>query len=167
MQQEQFENLFARQVITHPFSMMANMVSLFHTGVPAKIPDLKFVYTEAGVAWVPFMMWRLDRYAAEHRRTVPFLEDRPSDYLKRSMWFATQPLEEPENWSHLAETIHQIGGAERVMFASDWPHHDFDHPRAIDKLPLKPDEKHLILSGNATEAFNLPDIKLRQLSKTA
>ncbi len=37
--------------------------------------------------------------------------------MKRQMWFATQPLEEPANPAHLVEEIHQCGGAERIMFA--------------------------------------------------
>ena len=44
------------------FAMMANLVSLMHTGVPARYPKLKVAFTEAGVAWVPYMMWRMDKY---------------------------------------------------------------------------------------------------------
>jgi predicted TIM-barrel fold metal-dependent hydrolase len=148
--------------------MMANMTSLMHTGVPNRFPKLKVIFTEAGISWVPHIMWRLDRYWAEKRGTVPFLEDRPSDYIKRQMWFATQPLEEPDNPMHLVEQIHQTGGAERIMFASDWPHHDFDHPRALNRLPLKPDERNKIMWQNATEAFNLPPLPAKaQMRETA
>ena len=76
--------------------MMANLVSIMHTGVPARYPTLRLAFTEAGIGWVPYMMWRLDRYHAEYRRQVPFLEQRPSDYMKQRMWFATQPVEEPD-----------------------------------------------------------------------
>jgi len=151
-QLEQFENHFARQVLSHSFAMMANLVSLIHSGVPARYPGLKIVFTEAGVGWVPYMTWRLDRYHAEYRRTVPILEERPSTYIRRQMWFATQPVEEPDDPEHLADTIRLVG-PDRVVFASDWPHHDFDHPKAIQTLPLPPDQKRAILSGNALAAF--------------
>ncbi len=49
---------------------------------------------------------------------MPFLEEEPSDYIKRQMWFATQPLEEPDDPRDLVEQIRQCGGAQRVMFAS-------------------------------------------------
>jgi len=58
---DQFENHFARQVLSHSFAMMANLVSLMHTGVMARYPNLKVAFTEAGVGWVPYFMWRMDR----------------------------------------------------------------------------------------------------------
>jgi predicted TIM-barrel fold metal-dependent hydrolase len=161
MNQDQFENQYARQILTHPFSMMANLVGFMHTGVPVRYPKLKFVFTEACISWVPHVMWRLDRYQQEFRRLVPFFEEDPSAYMKRQMWFATQPLEEPEDPKHLVEQIHQCGGAERIMFASDWPHHDFDHPRALNRLPLTPDERRKIMSENAVGAFDLPPLPAR------
>ena len=156
-QLEQFENHFARQILSHSFAMMANLTSLMHTGVPARYPKLKVVFTEAGIAWVPYMMWRLDKYHQEYRRMVPFLEDRPSEYMKRGMWFATQPVEEPDNPAHLVETIrHYDSGMDRTVFASDWPHHDFDHPRALLKLPISAEERHKIMWQNAADLFKIP-----------
>ena len=84
---------------------------------------------EAGIAWVPYMMWRLDKYHQEYRRMVPFLEERPSDYMKRQMWFATQPVEEP-GWVHLS--CLQRGGVDFASrrLASDQPGGERQrHPR--------------------------------------
>jgi hypothetical protein len=155
-QMEQFENHFARQILGHAFAMQANLTSLMHSGVPARYPDLQVVFTEAGLAWVPYMIWRMDKYHTEYRRLVPFLEKRPSEYIREQMWFATQPVEEPDNAGQLAETIEHIGGAERVVFASDWPHHDFDHPRAVLRLPLGQDQKRKIMGENALALFKIP-----------
>ena len=152
----QFENQFARQVIGHTFAMIANMVSLMHTGVPVRYPKLKIVFTEAGISWVPGTLWRMDRYHQEFRRTVPFLVERPSDYVKRQMWFATQPVEEPVVPAHFVQTMEHYGGADRTVFASDWPHHDFDHPRALRKIPLTQEDRRKILGENALALFNLP-----------
>lgn len=155
-QLDQFENHFARQVLSHSFAMMANLTSLMHTGVPARYPELRVVFTEAGIAWVPYMMWRMDKYYNEYRRQVPFLEKRPSEYIRERMWFATQPIEEPDDPKDLVATIDQIGGPERILFASDWPHHDFDHPRAIMKLPMSKEAKRLIMGENALKLFGIP-----------
>ncbi len=155
-QLDQFENHFARQVLSHSFAMMANLTSMIHTGVPARYPKLRVVFTEAGIAWVPYMMWRMDKYYNEYRRLVPFLEQRPSDYIKERMWFATQPIEEPDDPRDLVATIEQIGGPERILFASDWPHHDFDHPRAIMKLPMSREAKRQIMGENALNLFGIP-----------
>ncbi|MGH2533428.1 MAG: amidohydrolase family protein [Thermomicrobiales bacterium] len=151
-QLDQFENHFGRQVLSHSFAMMANLVSIMHSGVPARFPRLKVVFTEAGIAWVPYMMWRMDTYHREYRRMVPVLERRPSEYMRERMWFATQPVEEPDDPTHLVDTIRHIG-EDRILFASDWPHHDFDHPRAIQRLPMAPETKRKILGENALALF--------------
>ena len=164
---DQFENSWAKQIISHPFSMMANMVSLMHSGVPVRFPKLKIVFTEAGVAWVPMMIWRMDRYHQEFRRIVPFLEERPSEYVKRQMWFCTQPLEEPDQPSELVEMMSHYGGADRTVFASDWPHHDFDHPRGVLRLPLAPEQRNKILGENAVKLFKLPARVKRPVSASA
>jgi predicted TIM-barrel fold metal-dependent hydrolase len=152
---EQFENHFARQVLSHSFAMMANLTSIMHTGVPARFPKLRIGFTEAGIAWVPYMMWRMDKYFNEYRRLVPFLEMRPSEYMKERMWFATQPIEEPDDPRDLVHVIETIG-ADRVLFASDWPHHDFDHPRALLKLPMSPAMKRKVMGEAALELFGIP-----------
>jgi predicted TIM-barrel fold metal-dependent hydrolase len=155
-QLDQFENHFARQVLSHSFAMMANLTSIIHSGVPARYPGLRIVFTEAGIAWVPYMSWRMDKYFNEYRRMVPFLERRPSDYIRERMWFATQPIEEPDDPRDLVATIDLIGGPERILFASDWPHHDFDHPRAILKLPMPQEAKRKIMGQNALDLFRIP-----------
>lgn len=152
---EQFDTALARHTISHCFAMMANMVDMVTTGVPVRFPDLKIVFTEAGVSWVPFMMWRLDKEYNESRRDVPFLEDKPSSYIRR-MYFATQPIEEPENPRELVTLMEMFGGADQVLFASDWPHHDFDHPRQVFDLPLSPDAKRKIMGENALRLFGIP-----------
>ena len=155
-QLDQFENHWARQMLSHAFAMQANLVSLMHTGVPARYPNLKIGFTEAGVAWVPYMLWRMDKYWNEYRRMVPFLEMRPSDYVKRQMWFATQPVEEPDNPADLVTIIKLYDGENRTLFASDWPHHDFDHPRSVLNLPMPPEMKRKIMGENALSLFKIP-----------
>jgi hypothetical protein len=151
---DQFENHFARQVLSHSFAMMSNLVSLMHTGVMARYPNLKVAFTEAGVAWVPYFMWRMDRYHEEYRRMVPFLEKRPSEYMKERMWFATQPLEEPDNPQHLVDIIRMYDGENRTLYASDWPHHDFDHPKSVMNLPMPLETKRKIMGENALNLFS-------------
>jgi predicted TIM-barrel fold metal-dependent hydrolase len=155
-QLDQFENHWARQMLSHAFAMQANLVSLMHTGVPARFPHLKVGFTEAGIAWVPYMMWRMDKYYNEYRRMVPFLEKRPSEYIKERMWFATQPIEEPDDPHDLVSMI-KLYDAEgtRTLYASDWPHHDFDHPKGILKLPMTPEMKRRIMGENALELFGI------------
>lgn len=148
---EQFETGVARHVVGHNFAMMANMVDIVTTGVPARFPQVDIVFTEAGIAWVPFMMWKLDKEYNELRRDLPELNDRPSSYI-RKMYFATQPIEEPDSPEHLRQIIDMIG-EDQILFASDWPHHDFDHPRAVFDLPFALESRKKILGGNAARLF--------------
>jgi predicted TIM-barrel fold metal-dependent hydrolase len=149
---DQFENHFGRQTVSHAFAMMANLVSMMHTGVPARYPNLRIVFTEAGISWAPYMAWRMDKYHHEYRRMVPVLERRPSEYIRDQVWVSTQPIEEPDDPMHLVETIRHVG-EDRIVFASDWPHHDFDHPKAIMKLPMPIETKRKIMSENALSLF--------------
>jgi hypothetical protein len=47
-------------------------------------------------------------------------------------------------------------GAESIMFASDYPHWDFDHPSALDdhlRAFFSDAEREMVLHDNAREAF--------------
>ena len=149
-----FETSMARHTIAHPFAIMANLVSMMNTGVPVGFPRLRIGFMEAGVSWVPFMMYRLDKEYTERRREVPFLDERPSAYLKR-FYYGTQPIEEPEPMRDLVTLINLFDGENSVMFASDWPHHDFDQPSKFLQAPFSPEAKRKILGGNAIRFFRL------------
>jgi hypothetical protein len=41
------------------------------------------------------------------------------------------------------------------MFASDWPHHDFDHPLKLNQVPFSPEVKRKIFGENALKFFKL------------
>ena len=152
---EQFDTSMARHMVAHTFSMMASMINMVTTGVPVRFPNLKICFTEAGVSWVPFVMWHLDKEYNESRREVPFLTDKPSTYIKK-MFFATQPIEEPDNPQDLVTCMRFFNGEDQVLFASDWPHHDFDHPRQVFDLPLSPEGKRKIMGENALRLFEIP-----------
>jgi predicted TIM-barrel fold metal-dependent hydrolase len=44
------------------------------------------------------------------------------------------------------------------VFASDWPHHDFDHPRAVFDLPMSDAMKRKVMGTNALAL--MPRIKV-------
>lgn len=150
----ELDTAIARHTLAHPFTLIANLVSLITSGVPVRFPHLKISFAEAGIAWVPFIMWRLDREYTEQRRQIPVLQDKPSSYI-RKFFFATQPIEEPDDSRDLVKVMETFGGEDSVMFASDWPHHDFDHPRKVAQLPLSPAVKKKIMGENAARLFNL------------
>ena len=155
-QLEQFETEFARHALAHPFSIMANLTHMISTGVPAVFRTCAYALQEVGISWVPFMMMRLDKEYSERRRDVPYLTDRPSEYIKRHFAVSTQPIEEPEDMSDVATLIRLFDGEESVLYASDWPHHDFDHPRTVFNIPVPAEVKAKIMGENAVRFFKLP-----------
>ena len=145
---------FSTHVVHHEFALMANILSMLETGMPVRYPDLDVVFTEGGFSWVPFLMWRMDKEFHEVRHMAPLLREPPSHYI-RKFYFATQPIEEPERPQDLVTLLDMFGGADQVVFASDWPHHDFDHPDAVMRMPFPDETKRKIMGANALELFGL------------
>lgn len=152
-----FETAFSAHAIAHPMSLIANLISLLETGVVARFPELRFAFSEGGIGWVPWIMLRLDKEYSERRRDVPFLRDRPSTYISRMMYFASQPVEEPQNMKKLASLMELFDGDQRVMFASDWPHHDFDHPSKMLQVPMSAEARRRVMGGNAARLLRLDE----------
>jgi predicted TIM-barrel fold metal-dependent hydrolase len=155
-QVEQF-NEIGRHAFGHSLEMVANMVSMMSTGVLERFPDLKIGFMEGGIAWVPWIMMRLNNEYFEWKgRLLPFLKEPPSSYFRKNIFYATQPIEEPANPGDYMKILDLIGGADNVLFASDWPHHDFDSPRKLLSYPLPLDVKRKIMGENAVRFFGLP-----------
>lgn len=153
-QLEVFETWMAQHVFAHPLAVMSNLVSMLETGVFERFPSLRVGVMEAGVSWVPFLMYRLDKHFMEIRRQMPYLSERPSDYLRRC-FYGTQPIEEPASAADLITIIDLFDGENQVVFASDWPHHDFDHTKAVSDLPFSPEARRKVLGENALRLLRM------------
>lgn len=135
-------------------AFQAQTVSLVCEGVCEKYPNLNFVLIEGGFAWLPHVMWRLDKNWKGLRTEVPWLKRPPSEYIRERFRLTTQPIEEPEKPEHLFQLFDMIGGDSMLMFASDYPHWDFDSPtQAFPRLPA--DLKKRIFVENARELYGL------------
>jgi predicted TIM-barrel fold metal-dependent hydrolase len=149
-----FETTFAAHILSHGVAMFVNLVSMIETGVPVRFPGLRIAFTEGGIAWVPWISLRMDKEYLERRRDVPFLAEPPSHYV-RQMFFATQPVEEPERMGDLARIMELFGGEDCVVFATDWPHHDFDHPDKVLQVPLELAVQRKVMGGNGARLLGL------------
>ena len=153
-QLEQFRTSLAVHALAHPLSMVANLVSMLETGVPVRFRELKIGFMEAGTGWVPFIANRLDKEYVERRREVPLLQERPSRTMRR-FFYGTQPIEEPERRADVVALFELFDGENQAMFASDWPHHDFDHPQHVLALPFSPEARRKIIGLNAARFFGI------------
>jgi uncharacterized protein len=136
-------------------AMSAHLVSFICEGVFERFPRLRLVLIEAGVSWFPGLMWRLDRDWRGLRRETPWLKRRPSEYAREHVRLTTQPLEEPENPQHLHQLLQMFPAEEMLLFASDYPHWDFDAP-ATSLAALPAHMRARIFGQNARELYNLP-----------
>ena len=100
-----------------------------HVGEPLieRLPNLRFVMIEGGFGWLPSLCWRLDKLWRRLADETPHLKRLPSEYIREHVWLTTQPMEEPPNRDHLLDLIEWVGW-DRLLFASDYPHWDFDDP---------------------------------------
>jgi predicted TIM-barrel fold metal-dependent hydrolase len=137
-----------------PANYMAHINSLVCEGVFEKFPGLKFVAIEGGIAWLPHLMWRMDKNYKGLRHTVPWLKRLPSEYIKGHILLTTQPIEEPDNREKLDLMFDLIDGDHMIMFSSDYPHWDFDNPQ-VALQPLNKARRQKIFSENAAELYGL------------
>lgn len=113
-----------------------HLLSLLVHGVFEKFPDLKIAMVEGGFAWLPGLMWRLDKNWMCLRDEVPWVKRMPSEYLAKHVRFTTQPFVEPERRDHLLAMCDMIDANRTLMWSSDYPHWDFDDPmRVLAVLP--------------------------------
>jgi predicted TIM-barrel fold metal-dependent hydrolase len=144
-----------------PLYAMTTLTNVVIAGLPERFPDIDWIFMEAGQAWVPFVMARLDNEYKQRPSDAPLLRRLPSDYI-RKMYFTTQPFETHRDPQHMRAIHEMMNGAESLLFASDYPHPDFDHPALIwDQQWLSEDEKRAILGGNASKLFDLPELPRR------
>jgi predicted TIM-barrel fold metal-dependent hydrolase len=130
----------------------ANVISLVCQGVFERFPSLRLVIAEGGFAWLPDVMWRLDRNYRALRDEVPWLRRLPSEYIVDHLRFTTQPLPEPRRKEHLAALCDVIEAGRTLLFSSDYPHWDFDDPlHALSRLP--PDIRGRVRGESARELF--------------
>jgi predicted TIM-barrel fold metal-dependent hydrolase len=124
-------------------------------GLSERFPKLPVIWIEAGLAWIPFLMQRLDHEYMMRPSEAPLLKKKPSDYM-REMYYSTQPIEIQDKEA-MECTFRMMNAETQLLYASDYPHWDFDLPSTIYDLPFLSDKaKHNILGGTAAKLFKLP-----------
>ena len=117
------------------------------SGACERFPDMKFVLGETGVAWMPFLLDRMD-----HECTgLQGLKMKPSDYWRRQ-GNATYQAE-----GFVGDVVHLIG-ENTIMWGSDYPHHDGvwpDSQNAIERdlRKVTPEVRRMITRDNAAELY--------------
>jgi predicted TIM-barrel fold metal-dependent hydrolase len=146
---EQLTSLF-------PVNALVTACDWLWSGAFCRFPTLKVCLAESGIDWVPMLVNRID-YVMDHSASGqdsaawPDAEHRPSEVLRRNLWFGTIDL------TSMLDMRHEIG-VENIVLESDYPHADSTWPTtratASAKLAdLPPDEAEAIAWRNAAELF--------------
>ncbi|MFN0154441.1 MAG: amidohydrolase family protein [Gaiella sp.] len=118
-------------------SQMAHLVSLLTNGTFERVPGLRVVMIEGGLAWLPGILWRLETNWRGLRAEVPWLDRPPGEVMREHVTFATQPLENTSGHDGLLFEMLEAAGAPGILvYSSDYPHWDFDDPATmLRRLP--------------------------------
>lgn len=145
---------YIEEMTGHAQSSQAGLASLVIEGVFERFPTLRMIIVEAGFAWAPSLAWRLDKAWKTLRAETPHLKMSPSEYIRRQVWWTTQPMEEPDPREHLLDTINWIGW-DKLLFATDYPHWDYDDPAHALPLQITETQRRQFFRGNAEAVYGI------------
>ncbi len=131
------------------------------SGALERHPGLKIVLAETGIGWLPYMLERMDEGyrkfvdAPEYWRAHGGLrlQKPPSEYFQQQVWATFQT-------DRAGLRLLDLLGADRVMWASDYPHADSTWPEsraAIEEnfRDVAAPARRRVLCDNARELYGL------------
>lgn len=156
---DRFESFVEWHACVHPMEAQMAMLSMIAGGVFERFPRLRVAYMEAGSAWVPWWLHRIE----EHVELAGWLEapqctKSPFEYFKQNCFVTTECDE------YLVSHVIAELGDERILFETDYPHPDSKYPRAVETFlsqeRLSEESKRKILWDNAVDFYRFPETHL-------
>jgi predicted TIM-barrel fold metal-dependent hydrolase len=152
---DRFSSFVEWHACVHQMEAQMAMLAMIVNGVFERFPRLRVAYMEAGSAWVPSWLHRIE----EHVELAGWLEapectKEPLDYFRSNCWVTTECDE------HLLyHTIEELGDG-RILFETDYPHPDSKYPRAVSTFltqeRVSEESKRKILWDNAVDFYRFP-----------
>lgn len=156
--QEDFgsDNIFFSQAIGNPVDMMSAVTFMTAGGVLARFPDLRVAFLEANGGWIVPWLERLDHHYKIYSWDVPWLNEEPSAIFRRQCWISFDVDESTLEFTARSPIV----GADRIVWASDFPHPDAKYPGTTATLAdtvkgLAPTDQQAIAGGNAAALYGL------------
>jgi len=143
-----FDSFISVHTVAFPFECMAAITGLMFAGVPEAFPGLRMAILEGCCGWVPFLMDRMDEeFELRGWKEAPLLKAKPSEYMRSGRFFIGL---EPEE-STIPYIIDRIG-ADKLLFASDYPHWDSSWPESarhfLGRTDISETDKRTIMADN-------------------
>ena len=133
-----------------------SLIDFLFSGVLVRHPDLKLLYAEAQIGWIPYVLERVDDVWDVHRgwsNSQTNVHDLPSQYYYRQVvsCFFKDGVG--------VENLDRVG-RKNIAFETDYPHQDGTWPNTQQVAKelfghLEPDVVHDIVRGNAIRLLDL------------
>jgi predicted TIM-barrel fold metal-dependent hydrolase len=148
-----FDSFIFMHTIGRPVETFIQFAGLMYGGVAERFPKLRVAFLECGVGWVPYWMERMDEeWEKRGKVEAPLCKNKPSEYIKQGNWFFAMEPEE-ETLPYVIERI----GADKIVFASDYPHWDGIFPHVVSTIRGRKDisesAKAKVLGENAKRFY--------------
>jgi predicted TIM-barrel fold metal-dependent hydrolase len=99
---------------------LTQLVSIVAEGLFEAVPDLRISLNDCGFAWLPGLLWRLDKDWKGLRRDVPWIAVPPSETIRGRVRISVQPLDDVAP-SELTQTLSWLGSDDMVLYGSGYP----------------------------------------------
>jgi predicted TIM-barrel fold metal-dependent hydrolase len=148
------KGLALRQGLGNALDVMVAMGWFVAGGICERFPNLTVVFLEGSGGWCAPMLERFD-----HHQDVfgsRYQETPPSEVFKRQCYISFDPDEEALAYTANSKYV----GADRIVWASDYPHPDAKIPGIVRELEeatatLDGKQRRLIFGENAVRLYNL------------
>ena len=140
-------NLIAQ--IGFMFDTSLAVARMIYAGFLDRYPNTKYIASHAG-GTLPYLAKRLDICYDNMEAVGVNIEAPPSEYLRRIYYDAVTHMQSA------LEMCIDVGGADKVMYGSDYPHNIGDMKGCLARVNNLPsDQQKAVQSGNAMRIFNL------------
>lgn len=125
------------------------------SGTLDRFPELKIVYAESQVGWMPYLLERADIVWRDGAGDIKHLPKPPSSYVPGRVYGC---IFDDQHGLNSRDAV----GMESIVFETDYPHADGTFPDSLDvafrlctNAKMTHDETYAFLRGNAIKAFGL------------
>ncbi len=144
-----------QRTIARQFYAGTAVAEMILGGALEDFPHLEVVVMEAGVSWLPWLLWWMDEQWEMFEPDVDYhLSLRPSEYFARQCYAVVDCSED------IARYTIDFGLGERLLMSTDFPHHDSPFPNGVDMFlghtGISDAAKRAILWDNGARLFGLP-----------
>jgi predicted TIM-barrel fold metal-dependent hydrolase len=148
------KGLALRQGLGNALDVMVAMGWFVAGGICERFPELTVAFLEGSGGWCASMLERFDHhvqvFGSRYQKTPP------SEVFKRQCYISFDPDEEALSYTANSKYV----GADRIVWASDYPHPDAKIPGVVHELEeatesLSDDHRRLIFGDNAARLYGL------------